>query len=65
MLSIPKCDCALHVMADYCFSIVVDKMARAKTSHTSTHMTNIFNGKFGTCFFACKWLEKRLGNLGK
>jgi hypothetical protein len=52
-------------MADYCFSIVVDKMARAKTSHTSTHMTNIFNGKFGTCFFACKWLEKRLGNLGK
>jgi hypothetical protein len=24
-LSIPKCDCALHVMVDYCFYIVVDK----------------------------------------
>jgi hypothetical protein len=28
-------------------------------------MTNIFNCMFGTCSFACKWLEKRLGNLGK
>ncbi len=32
---------------------------------TQAHMTNIFNCMFGTCSFACKWLEKRLGNLGK
>jgi hypothetical protein len=40
-LSIPKCDCALHVMADYCFSIVVDKWQGQKPATQAHHMTNI------------------------
>jgi hypothetical protein len=63
VLSIPKCDCALHVMANYCFSIVVDKMARPKTNHTSPHDQH-FQLHVWNLFFCMQMVRKKVGKFG-
>jgi hypothetical protein len=44
-------------MADYCFSIVVDKWQGQKPAKQTPHDQH-FNCIFKTYYFSCKWLEK-------